>query len=272
MKKLICALVVLAMAVPVWADVDITAGIVVDVCDTNNATVTVTFDASGESNNVRAYAVDITLEGDATILSATCADNGYYVYPGSIDISSSGEVDDWGSCVCDSGYDGTQGGVGTSGVTVEMGSLYEDGEPAPADANTMVVLEITGCGDVNVVVALNAIRGGCVMENPDEAVSVNLTGDSCTLICAPPPPTYPPCWDYLTQCHGDSDGDGDVDTVDWPDFRDGFGNSYPGAGYKPCADYNRDGNIDTVDWPEFRDNFGKIPASDCTPGDPYGIY
>jgi len=271
MKKLICALVVLAMAAPVWADVNITAGIVVDVCDTNNATVTVTFDASGESNNVRAYAVDITLEGDATIIGATCADNGYYVYPGSIDISSSGEVDDWGSCVCDSSFDGTLGGVGTSGVTVEMGSLYEDGEPAPADANTLVVLEITGCGDVNVVVALNAIRGGVVMENPDEAVTVNLTGDSCTLICEVPP-TYPACWDYLTQCHGDVDGSGLVDTSDWPAFRDSFYKSYPDGAYNPCADFNRDGIVDTSDWPEFRDNFYQSPPQDCTPGDPHGIY
>lgn len=45
---------------------------------------------------------------------------------------------------------------------------------------------------------------------------------------------YPDCWDYATQCHGDYDADNDVDTVDWP---------------------------------HFRDNFGRTPASDCLPGD-----
>jgi len=83
---------------------------------------------------------------------------------------------------------------------------------------------------------------------------------------------YPDCWNYPTQCHGDSDGDGDVDTVDWPYFRDGFGKTYPNPGYEPCGDYDRDGDIDTVDWPQFRDNFGKIPAADCPPGDLNGIY
>ena len=37
-----------------------------------------------------------------------------------------------------------------------------------------------------------------------------------------------------------------------------------------CVD--RDGDIDTVDWPEFRDNFGKAPAADCLPGDLHQIY
>ena len=78
--------------------------------------------------------------------------------------------------------------------------------------------------------------------------------------------TVPPCWDYLTQCHGDTDGDGDVDTVDWPIFRDSFGYAYPSASYHPCGDMDHDGDVDTVDWPEFRDNFGYTAPSDCTPG------
>ena len=80
---------------------------------------------------------------------------------------------------------------------------------------------------------------------------------------------YPACWDYASQCHGDYDGDGDVDTVDWPIFRDAFGYSYPHPVYvlNACGDHDRDGDIDTADWPEFRDNFGRVPASNCLPGD-----
>jgi hypothetical protein len=79
---------------------------------------------------------------------------------------------------------------------------------------------------------------------------------------------YPNCWNHPTQCHGDSDGDGDVDTVDWPPFRDGFGSSYPDPNYLAhlCADYDRDGDIDTVDWPQFRDNFGSSPDANCQCG------
>ena len=76
----------------------------------------------------------------------------------------------------------------------------------------------------------------------------------------------PACWDYLTQCHGDTDGDGDVDTVDWPTFRDAFGSTYPGAAYHPCGDMDHDGDVDTVDWPQFRDNFGGAPSADCPGG------
>jgi len=76
---------------------------------------------------------------------------------------------------------------------------------------------------------------------------------------------FPACWNCVTQCHADADCDGDVDTEDWPAFRDAFSTNYwddwnDGAGpYNPCADYDRDGDVDTVDWPEFRDNFGKNP-------------
>ena len=70
----------------------------------------------------------------------------------------------------------------------------------------------------------------------------------------------------MTQCNGDVDGDGDVDTVDWPVFRDSFGYAYPAAEYHPCGDMDHDGDVDTVDWPSFRDNFGYPAAADCTPG------
>ena len=94
------------------------------------------------------------------------------------------------------------------------------------------------------------------------------TGDGIELYIPSehPPPVIPACWTYLTQCHGDADGSGAVDTVDWPVFRDAFGSAFPAAKYHPCADMDRDGDVDTVDWPEFRDNFGYPAAADCGPG------
>jgi len=74
----------------------------------------------------------------------------------------------------------------------------------------------------------------------------------------------PVCWACRTQCHGDADCDGFVNTDDWPFFRDWWQKSWPS--YDPCADFNRDGIIDTEDWPEFRDNFQKVPAADCVLG------
>ena len=72
------------------------------------------------------------------------------------------------------------------------------------------------------------------------------------------------CWEYDSQCYGDGDGDDDVDTVDWPVFRDAFGYSYPAPDYNPCGDLDHDGDVDTVDWPQFRDNFGSSDVpNDC---------
>lgn len=85
--------------------------------------------------------------------------------------------------------------------------------------------------------------------------------------------SYPACWDHTYQCYGDYDEDTDVDTVDWPTFRDGFGYSYPHPLYTTnvCADHDKDGDIDTVDWPSFRDNFGHMltgcTGPRCLPGD-----
>ena len=77
---------------------------------------------------------------------------------------------------------------------------------------------------------------------------------------------FPWCWTYVTQCHGDADGTGAVDTVDWPTFRDAFGSVYPAGNYHPCADMDRDGDVDTVDWPQFRDYFGQPAPADCAVG------
>ena len=102
--------------------------------------------------------------------------------------------------------------------------------------------------------------------NGYEQTVYNVAVDQAITIQLQPPVTVPPCWEYDTQCHGDTDGDGDVDTVDWPTFRDAFGYAYPDAQYHPCGDMDHDGDVDTVDWPEFRDNFGYSAVADCTPG------
>jgi hypothetical protein len=76
----------------------------------------------------------------------------------------------------------------------------------------------------------------------------------------------PACWFYPRQCHGDTDGDNDVDIIDWSPFRTCFAKTYPDAWYYPCADFDRDGDIDITDWPEFRYHFGIWPPADCPPG------
>jgi len=76
----------------------------------------------------------------------------------------------------------------------------------------------------------------------------------------------PTCWGCATQCHGDADCDGFVDTADWPPYRDGYGHSYPEQEYldNVCGDFTRDGTIDNTDWAEYRDNYGTSPPANCS--------
>ena len=51
-------------------------------------------------------------------------------------------------------------------------------------------------------------------------------------------------------------GDGEVNTVDWPTFRDAYGGDECEAKYAWLADYDNDGDVDTTDWPWYRDYNG----------------
>jgi hypothetical protein len=201
MKKIIFVALLL-MASPALATVTITVDPGLDPC-----TVVIGF-TSDEANNVRAFALDIMLDDPcATICDINCVSAGYNIYPGAkgIKIDDSGVVTDYGSCEGDPAQGpagGTLGGLDTNGVTVEMGSLYEVGvDPPPAQSGDLVILTLCGCdssGDANIVVSVaeNSIRGGVVMENPDEVVTVD-TSDTALV----PMGTCDIC-----QCYGDITG------------------------------------------------------------------
>jgi len=107
--------------------------------------------------------------------------------------------------------------------------------------------------------------------------------DMAFAITTEQPWLYPACWDWPTQCHADSDGDGSVGLLDFYDLRDGWNTTYaanppanpanpqPGE-YHPCIDINRDGAIGLLDFYELRDNWNSTVPADCTPGDINRIY
>jgi len=184
MRKIIFVLATLIFAAPALAGVTI--------CTQKSGNeVTLTYDASAEAELVRAFALDITVEG-ATITGVKDANPSYDIYPGSIVIDeNTGQVTDDGTPVADaSQYEGTLGGLGTNGITIEMGSLYADGETPPAKTGNIITLVLSGPGTVTI--AENVIRGGVVMENPD--VSSN-----CSFDCG---------------CAGDVDSSGQIDLED----------------------------------------------------------
>lgn len=181
MRKIILILAVLAVASPAMAAVTITC------TPDDGGVVTVSF--TNDSGRVRAFALDIAVDGGAIIEpnSASGFNADYSIYPGSIEINSvTGEVDANGSPVCGSDYPGTEPGPGTASMTIEMGSLYvgEGNAPGQDDDLLTFVVDCNGAADCNVTVALNTIRGGVVMENGDsvDPGPGGLVG--CKAVCA----------------------------------------------------------------------------------------
>jgi hypothetical protein len=206
MRKLVATVVALLLASPALAGVQIS-------CSFSGNDVTIAYDASSEVDLVRAFALDVTVDA-GTIDAVAWTNPDYDIYPGSIVIDAGGNVTDWGSPIASqSDYPGdTLGGLTTSGVTIEMGSLYAQGETPPAASGNLITLTVSGSPCVTITE--NVIRGGVVMENPNNPANPSFTG-----CCAGVGPCYtgpdfaqwqavgePDSWCEPRQCHGDADG------------------------------------------------------------------
>ncbi len=232
MKKLKFVLAMLVFATPALAAVRI---VVVPEDDT----AAIQYATDGEK--VRAFALDITVDkGVITGISdfirgeSTAAQPGYGIFPANfgryITVDpDTGEVATWDvndyTPVADPCDPGALGGLGTSGITVEMGALYyptDDSSPN-APPNSGLLFKLTVSENANLTVALNEIRGGVVLTDPDVAAEVDLEqatgaaigggGGSSDLFPAGHPDYAewvavgkPQCWAYPRQCHGDADG------------------------------------------------------------------
>jgi hypothetical protein len=219
MKKCFLALVVILLATPAWASISIT---VTDIGDGKAA-----IGYSG-TELARAFALDITVDAgtiDAISDFAVGDDNnGYGIFPANFSRNITvdavtGEVSDWTAegytPVADPNDPGALGGLGTNGITIEMGSLYET--KAPALEGKLCVIT---CGEpCKVTVATNATRGNVVLEDASEA-TVDLSGATDVQIggaisyTGPQPDEWqavgkPDCWIAginARQCKGDADG------------------------------------------------------------------
>jgi len=228
MRKIALPLAVLLLATPVLAAVRITI-------ENDSGAALIKYATDGEK--VRAFALDITVDGAATIDAisqfhkgeSTAASPGYGIFPANfgqyitVD-ADTGEVESWDvdeyTPLADPCDPGALGGLGTDGVTLEMGALYyptDDTSPnAPPNSGTLCKLEVSECCNMSAVV--NAIRGGVVLTDatsvdPDLSVATNVA--ICSEECFPSShPAYntwvavgkPECWCYPRQCHGDADG------------------------------------------------------------------
>jgi len=169
---------VILMAVPAMATVSIT----VDPCGT---TLFAGIDYSGSTTpRVRAFALDVTVDSDATIVAvtayktgeSTAASRGYGIFPANIDINSTTfVVDSYGTPVAPVTDPGALGGIGTAGVTLEFGSLYKSDSNKPATAGMLCVIEVSKC--CKMTISANATRGNIVMEDVS-STTANLPTDA----------------------------------------------------------------------------------------------
>jgi hypothetical protein len=207
----------------------------------------VLYDASGDPN-IRAFGLDLEVtEGDANIIEINDVNPGYWVYPGSIVIVD-GEVNEQGTADAN-GNDfpppGTLGGLGTPGVTVEMGSLYVGDLNAPEKGPGALLFTFTCDASCTVTITENDARGGVVQEDAESATVVGLPL-VCPVVCQ-----EPTCWDY-SECSGqylyaDATCDGAVNLGDLFAMKTAWGAKAPWVAPKCCADFNHSGQVDLGD-------------------------
>ena len=237
MRKMFFVLVVAMLTTPVWAAVTITA------TDLGEGVVAIDY-SSDEIELVRAFALDITVDAgtiDAISDFAVGDDNnGYGIFPANfsryITVDPvTGEVSDWSvagySPVADGNDPGALGGLGTNGITIEMGSLYDTMAPA-----TQGRLCTVTCSETCLLtVTTNATRGNVVLEDASEA-AMDLTGATNVQITIGAIASYtgpqmdewvavgePDCWCAginPRQCHGDADGASEGKNLYWVSTND----------------------------------------------------
>ncbi len=279
MKRLCLVLALFLLASPALAAVRI-------VVEPDGDLAAINYETDGEK--VRAFALDISADAGAIIDitdfirgESTADAPGYGIFPANfgryitVDVET-GEVDAWNitdyNPVADPCDPGALGGLGTDGITIEMGALYyptDDNSPnAPANSGTLCRLILSE--EANLTVTLNEARGGVVLTDPEVAATVDLlqatdvpVGGEADLL-APSHPDYaewvamgkPVCWAYPRQCHGDADGtlegsaktgfyyvgpaDLDVLTAAWQIKEPPFGPGIASIENGICADFARD--------------------------------
>jgi hypothetical protein len=135
----------------------------------------------------------------------------------------------------------------------------------PLESPLCATVDSFAC-DRTVIVTENGLRGGVVMEDPALAAVVNL--------CTYPLECWGPCncWDYPTQCHGDTDNSGDIKGSDFLALKNSWYKVYPDVAYNPCADFDRNGAVKGSDFLILKNRWYKAAPADCPGGDINCVY
>jgi hypothetical protein len=253
MRQLLIAILAM-LVVPAMADVTIT------VTDNLDCTVTIGYSTDGEIP--RAFALDLCVDGGATIDAiggfvageSTVGAIGFGIFPGAFDAVIDPAAPNWAdpayTPVAPAGSPGSAGVIGDACITVELGSLYDD--PAEQPGTTGDLLTITVSASCNLSVSANTTRAatGVVLEDTTDATVVlpGATPITCGL----------PCKNNTYYAQGDitTPGDSCVTFLDAQIIIPAIG-AVPGdANYDECADIIEDDAITFLDAKVIIDNLG----------------
>ena len=251
MKKIVCALVVLALAGPASADVIITA-------DANDAdaTITISYELTG-GDTVRCFGLDIQLDNEETITAVECLSSDYYLNPQKF--TYDGINPDFGDipCLCD--YESGLLGNEPNGITIAVCSLYAEEDPdhneAPAASNGLVKLTLSGSACITITE--NGTLGG-VLDEDNVDIDPVLPGE------------YECCVEVGCACPGDYNLDSFVAFSDASDLVDALiacgWFCMPGQPcWEDCGDYNEDGYMSFSDVSDLVDDLsGWFWFKDCS--------
>ena len=152
------------------------AAVYLNCTDLGNGVIELSYDFSEEPVRVRAFALDIRVS-NGRITSVGNLSPYYWLHPGSIEIDEWGEWVDLGTPDHPFSLYCTLGGLGTSGMTIEMGSLYF-GEPN-APPPTGVLFTFTISAACNITIEANVCMAGTtgvVFEDPEHTATVYAPG------------------------------------------------------------------------------------------------
>lgn len=248
MKKMLFMLMVLLIASPAFAGVTITC----NQPTPGNGRVDINYSVD-DANLVRAFALNVQVSA-GTISAVNNVNAKYRIYPGSIVISG-GVVTNWGTPVA-SGT-GALGGIGTSGVTLEMGSLYKmsDVNDANKPATSGLLCSITATAACTVTISGNPTRGNVVFESG----ATTDVSSNCA-VTFPPPPT---CWD-ASQCagqpYGDANCDGYVNFADLARIKLAWLKNKGTTGYDCGSDFDHSNGVNFADLAILKVNWLHSPA------------
>jgi len=291
MKKIVLG-VVLLLAAPALADV-----VIINVNDVGGGVVSIEYSVS-DTNLVRAFAFDVNVDNNAVISSISdyfvgecnATKKGYGIFPGNIVIDSNGNVADYNKPVAPASAKDSPGQLGSSRITLEMGSLYVDTNN-PATSGRLCKLKITKSGggpnDCNLTIDEDATRGGVVMEDTGIAASTpnlpgtkklnldclwvgrvfnsglvvtqnmvndwKLTGTGCV--------KKDPWWCCEAQKYGQAVGTTDrVNLADLTKVKLSWMLYDCDVGYYPAADFNLSGRVNLADLTKIKQNWMQYPG------------